>query len=335
MKNIYFLLKLNRLVKSGRIKSIGIYILHALGKRYFGIFLDPVFMCNLRCKMCYFSDDTKRKAKQSRMLTDDELNKIANAFFHRALKLQIGCGAEPSLFPNNKEIIRLAKEKHVPYVSMTTNANRFSEEEWNELLESGLDEVTLSLHGVCKETYEYFMTNASYDAFTSSLKALTMMKKEYPHFKVRINYTVNKDNLQELSSFFDTFKEYDFDILQIRPIQRLGDTTYNDFSWAEIIEQYDSVIGKLKEESALRKVTFMAPSKQDLTKQDNENSSITDSTYFYISSRSCWQNDFNLDTDTYESYSKRTHLGRKLLKKAFQSKKQMSKSKNNLNYEIN
>lgn len=63
----------------------------------------------------------------------EDLEKIANAFSHRTLKLQIGCGAEPSLFSYNKEIILLAKRKKVPYISMTTNANLLSKNDINEL----------------------------------------------------------------------------------------------------------------------------------------------------------------------------------------------------------
>jgi MoaA/NifB/PqqE/SkfB family radical SAM enzyme len=332
MKNVYSLIKLNRLIKSAWIKNSGVYVLHATGSRYFALFLDPTLRCNLRCRMCYFSDETFRQTRQGRMLTEEEINKIANAFFHRALKLQIGCGAEPSLFLHNPTIIRLAKEKKVPYVSMTTNANLLKENDWKTLLEAGLDEVTLSLHGVKKETYEYFMTNASYEAFIASLNVLTDLKKIYPRFKIRVNYTVNKDNLEELSAFFEVFGNYQLDILQIRPIQNLGNTAYRDFSWDAIIQQYDHVIGKLRKEAAERGVTCIAPGIKDLTKQENENSSITDSTYFYISSRTCWESDFDLNTDTYESYSKRTHLGRKLFKRIFQ--KNTNKTKRKLNYEI-
>jgi MoaA/NifB/PqqE/SkfB family radical SAM enzyme len=284
--------------------------------------------------MCYYSDDNIRKTKLSRPLTTDEVKKIANAFFHRALKLQIGCGAEPSLFAHNKEIIRLAKEKQVPYISMTTNANRLGEKDWAELLEAGLDEVTLSLHGICKETYEYFMTNASYEAFLHSFKALTELKKKYPAFKIRLNYTMNKDNLQELSSLFDTLKNFSFDILQIRPIQQLGDTMYNNFSWDTIIEQYDEVIEKLRKEAINKQITFIAPTINDLTKVENKNDGIVQFTYFYISPKTCWEDDFDLNTDTYESYSKRTHLSRKLLGEVFKKDKPANHSTRNLNYEV-
>jgi molybdenum cofactor biosynthesis enzyme MoaA len=335
MKNFYFLLKINQYIKSVRLKSLGIYLLHLSGKRYFGIFLDPVLACNLRCRMCYFSDEEKRK-KFRGTFNQDDLPKLASAFFHRALKLQIGCGAEPSIFPYNKELIRLGKEKKIPYISMTTNANRLKEIDWRELVAAGLDEVTLSLHGVNKQSYEYFMTGASYEVFCSSWQILTAIKKDYPSFKIRINYTVNQDNMKELADFFDLFVDYALDILQVRPIQQMGNTAYNNFSWEVIYEQY-SIIEKLREACSMKQITFIAPAKQNLVKEENENtdSVLVDSTFFYISPKICWQSDFDLNKDTYESYAKRTHWGRILLSKVFQSKKKMTTTKKQLNYKIN
>ncbi|KAA6302136.1 MAG: hypothetical protein EZS26_001737 [Candidatus Ordinivivax streblomastigis] len=334
MKNIYSLLKINRFIKNVRIKNLGIYLLHLTGKRYFGIFIDPILACNLRCRMCYFSDDEKRKSFPHGAISLEDMQRIADAFFHRALKLQIGCGAEPSLYAHNKEIIRLGKEKKVPYISYTTNANRLQEEAWRELVSAGLDEVTLSLHGITRESYEYFMTNASFDAFCHSLQALTELKKEYPNFQIRINYTVNQDNLQELTSFFDVFGDYAIDVLQIRPIQPMGQTAYDNFSWTSIIEKYDDSIEKLRKDCLQRKITCIAPMKKDLINIQNSDSLLVESTYYYISPRTCWEADFDLKTDTYESYAKRTHLSKKLWHAIFQNNKQKTNSKKNLNYEI-
>ncbi|MDR0541309.1 MAG: hypothetical protein LBH19_03750 [Dysgonamonadaceae bacterium] len=47
----------------------------------------------------------------------------------------------------------------------------------------------------------------------------------------------------------------------------------------------------------------------------------TDSTYIYISPGTCRQEDFDLQKDTYDSYAKRHHWGRKLLAKVFQGEK--------------
>jgi len=133
------------------VKNFGIFILHLLDGRYLAVFLDPVLACNLRCKMCYFSDPEYRKRAKG-ILHLDDLPRIARAFFRRTLKLQIGCGAEPSLFPHNITLIRLAKQYKTPYISMTTNANLFTDKELWDFAEAGLDEITLSLHGVTRES---------------------------------------------------------------------------------------------------------------------------------------------------------------------------------------
>jgi MoaA/NifB/PqqE/SkfB family radical SAM enzyme len=285
--------------------------------------------------MCYFTDDEKRMDLPKGKFNLEDLPKLADAFFSRAVKLQIGCGAEPSLFLYNIELIRLAVEKKVPYIAMTTNANRYSEKEWRELVTAGLNEVTLSMHGVTKETYEYFMVGGNYETFCSSLKVLSDLKKEFPKFKIRINYTANKDNLHELVYFFEIFGNYNFDILQIRPILEMAkNSSYNDFSWDEIYKNYDLVIEKLKNKCIQNHITFLTPSKHDLTKKENTGSVLLDSTYIYISPKTCWRDDFDFRKDTYDSYGKRNNLGLKLLLKVFQKDKDMIKTKKGLNYRI-
>ena len=92
-RNIYNILRLGTQIKSRRLKLLGIWLFHVLGKRYIGIFLDPVLACNFRCKMCYFSDEQKRKSLRG-TLKYEEIEAIAGSLFHRALKLQVGCGTD-------------------------------------------------------------------------------------------------------------------------------------------------------------------------------------------------------------------------------------------------
>jgi len=332
--NIYFLLKLYQRIKIPVVKRLGIFILHITGKRYLGIFTDPDLSCNLRCKMCYFSDPEKRNTMKG-VFKKEDLSKIAGALFHRALKLQIGCGAEPSLFPYNKELILLGKKYKIPYISMTTNANLFSDDDWQELTNAGIDEFTLSLHGVTKETYEYFMSGASYEKLQKALKALTVLKETRPKLKIRLNYTINKDNLKELQNFFDAFGEYKFDILQLRPIQPLGDTEYKDFSWDEIFNLYDPIIENLKRQCRAGGITCIAPSKADLLREVRGNSPIVKMTYCYINPRYVWRSNFNPEIDTYESYAKKKQLSKTFFKNIFHPGKSVEDETRHLNYELN
>lgn len=284
--------------------------------------------------MCYFSDAEYRKTMKGVMKQDD-LPKLAHAFFSRALKLQIGCGAEPSLFTHNRELITLAKQYKVPYVSMTTNANLFSEEDLWGLAEAGLDEITLSLHGVTREDYEFFMTNASYEAFLKALSTLTAIKEKNLGFKIRVNYTVNKDNMEGLAGFFDAFGSYRFDILQIRPIQKIGDSEYDTFEWDSLYERYDKIINKVREDCARYGVTCIAPEKSDLlATDDGADGNLLESTYCYISPRFAWKKDFDLDKDTFNSYARAHHLGRTLFGNIFKGRKRLDDNRKKLNYTV-
>ena len=331
--NVYFLLKLNQLIRIPFFKRVGIFILHVTKKRYLGIFMDPVLACNLRCKMCYFSDPEKRKTMQG-ILKKEDISKIASAFFSMALKLQIGCGAEPSLFPYNEELVLLGKQYKIPYISITTNANLFSCYDWLKLTKAGIDEFTLSIHGVTKESYEYFMNGASYGKFLETMKILTIIKETHPKLKIRLNYTMNKDNVQELPAFFDVFDGYKFDILQLRPIQPLGETEYNDFSWEEIYACYDPIIENLKKQCKDRGITCLAPAKVDLLRKSRGNSPIVEMAYCYINPRYSWRPDFNPDTETYASYSKRKRMNWMYFKNIFSVKKSLEEEHKRLNYDL-
>ena len=85
----------------------------------------------------------------------------------------------------------------MPYISLTTNGNLLTKEQLFSMAEAGLDEITLSTHGIRKETYEHLMTNGKYDLFLQLLDNLKEVKKQYPDFRIRINYTMNEDNTEE------------------------------------------------------------------------------------------------------------------------------------------
>lgn len=296
---------------------LGIWAFHLARKRYIGIFLDPVLTCNYRCKMCYFSDEERRKTYRG-ILGYEDIETIAAGLFHRALKLQIGCGAEPTLHKDLVKIIALGKQHKVPYISITSNGALLTRELLTAVIEAGLNELTLSAHGVTRETYEDLMTNGKFERFQELLADIAEIKKTYPEFKLRINYTINNKNLEELSHIWDVVGN-EMDILQLRPIQKIGNTEYQDFDLTRIYEKFDSVLTPLIEECKRRNIVCLAPEKQNLIILENdviEDDSIEKATYCYVSPKGCWQDDFDYHTETFESYASKVHLGRQLLGKA-------------------
>jgi len=285
--------------------------------------------------MCYFSNEEKRKDYlKLGTISDEDIEKIAKNFFGQALKLQIGCGAEPTLYKNNSTLIKLAKNYGVPYISFTTNANNYDFEQWQELLKCGLDEITISLHGISSPKYEYFMTGGKYEKFVSSFRILSEMKKIFKTFKLRINFTVNEDNIDDLANFFDVFNDVNFDVFQIRPIYDIGDSEYKNFSWKAIIEKYSDIIEKLQKECIKRKITILYPEIKEisLNKFEKPVSNIIESTYFYFKPNFYFKDDYDLQKENFKQYAKRTKIKYKLFKNIFNRTSETNKKY--LNYNI-
>jgi len=57
------LLQVHRRMKSRRFKAIGVETMRLVGMRYMVIRMDTINLCNLRCKMCYYSSDYLRKKR--------------------------------------------------------------------------------------------------------------------------------------------------------------------------------------------------------------------------------------------------------------------------------
>lgn len=330
--NIYKLLKLNRVVKNHRIKFLGLYLLHKLKMRYLAVNLDPVMACNLRCKMCYFTDADFVKTLKGQF-KKEELNQVAKTIFKRALKLQIGCGTEPTLYKNLVRIVELGKAYKVPYISITTNANLLDEEKIEALLKAGLNEFTISLHGVTKESYESFMKKASYEKFHNAFKAFEKLKQKYD-FKVRINYTFNKDNFYELNEFFNHFNGKSFDILQIRPIQKIGNTEYNDFDLESLRLDYSKLIASIRNQCKQNNIILLAPNKIPKKSETNSSSYIFDYTFCYVSPNKFWKPNFKWKTQNFEEFSKEIKWSKMLFSNIFKSKSELKTLSNRLNYEI-
>ena len=80
--NIYHLIKMmagNRMPAS--LKIFGLWGMHVSRRRLLGLYLDPVLACNLRCRMCYFSDEAQRKARfNGHVFQKEDLDKVERAF---------------------------------------------------------------------------------------------------------------------------------------------------------------------------------------------------------------------------------------------------------------
>ncbi len=265
--NPYQLLRRMAVVRSERLRLLGAWLLSVSGRRYIGIFLDPVLACNLRCRMCYFSDESRRKELHG-IIDEAELDTVAERLFPHALKLQIGCGAEPTLFRQLTTVVARAKQHSVPYVSLTTNGQLLTKTLLADLLAAGLDEVTLSLHGLTPTTYEAMMPGASFARFEELVALLAEAKRTHPALVIRLNYTMNSANTDELNLLPDLLRRLPATVVQLRPVQKIGESQWTDFSLTTIKARYDTLLTPLAKTLKAQGVTVLMPTKADLEHLD-------------------------------------------------------------------
>jgi hypothetical protein len=306
------------------VKLAGLAAMFRLRRRTAGVFLDPVMACNLRCRMCYFSDPVKR-AQMKGIMSDPQLNACAKSIFPYALKLQIGCGAEPTLYPNLEQIIATGRQYGVPYISLTTNGQLIGSGKCplEPLVRAGLNELTLSLHGTTQEVYENLMPGANFGTFGRMTAEIARVKRLCPDFKLRVNYTVNSLNVHDLKGdrFWNLWHEGGLpDIVQLRPVQKIGDSDWKDFDPQPLIDNYDTSIGAVAAECRKRGIMCIAPTCGQIEavagNQDETAALIEELTYVYVSPQSCYKDDFNPEQETYAAYHKRRHTVRRLLEAA-------------------
>lgn len=345
MTNIYSILRQFAHIGSSRVKLAALWTMHLLHKRYLGVFVDPILACNYRCRMCYFSNADERKKRRGR-LTKEQIDHIAQSLFSRTLKLQIGCGAEPSLdMDGTLHLVRQGKRCGVPYIAMTSNAVLLTYERLYELVEAGLDELTISLHGVHRETYQNLMgETADYDAFLNVLQAIKKVKETFPAFDVRVNYTMNADNVDELADFDRLFDSIPINQLQLRPIRRIGESDYTNFDLTHVSECLETVVRPLAERCRQRGMTVLFPEhihieRFEKTAQTSPRENLIPLfTYINITPMSYPRHDIHMEEETYEDYCRRKHIGRRLFKSIFASQKACANEEqsltNSLNYDI-
>lgn len=194
--------------------------------------------CNEKCLFCLDAD-----AQNGKLISDEKIRKemrdgIKPGMYNRI----IISGGEASIHPRFPEYIRYAKELWYDRVQTVTNGNRYSDEKFlKSVIESGIDEITFSIHGHVKEIHDYL--TATPGSFDRALRAIILIRKQYPQIILNIDIVVNKKNVRYLPKIVKLFMRlwiFEFDILQIIPFWRWF-SQYRDELFYEIEDELESL----------------------------------------------------------------------------------------------
>lgn len=150
------------------------------------LILEPTNVCNLQCPFC--PRELTEKSRGLGFMEFDVYKKIIDeAIVNNVYGVTLYMLGEPMLHSKIVDMINYAKEAGIPAVNLSTAATTNN---LDELLETELDDLILSIDGATKEMYERMRVGGTFEKTTSItsnfLEKKRKLGKKKPYTRVQI-----------------------------------------------------------------------------------------------------------------------------------------------------
>lgn len=142
-------------------------------------------VCNLKCPMCYRSQDDYVQGPD-RFMDFDLFKKAIDEVAWKVPAIRFNSSGESVLHPQFLEMVKYAKDRGAIEVSIITNAGAIDSELFEKMLLAGVDWITVSVDGI-REEYEKIRYPIKFDALYEKLKMMKEVKRRYFSPKPAIN----------------------------------------------------------------------------------------------------------------------------------------------------
>lgn len=165
--------------------------------------------CNIRCFMCsigLLSEEKNKELLQKRM-SQETFDTLAREAFPYAESIYFGIGGEPTIHPLFCDFVQQA-HSHGLKVNITTNGMTLYRRKIAEACANYVDDVTISIDGATKETFEKIRIGASWEKLMRGIEMLNQQRNTKSNFNLTINMALMRDNIQELPELVDLAHEW-------------------------------------------------------------------------------------------------------------------------------
>ena len=182
--------------------------------------MESTNICNLRCAYCY---DGRRMPVQGERpygrMTFENFKKLIDEVGLYLFKINLYGFGEPLLFPETLEMIQYASKNNIG-IGISSNLNFTDADLPRRIVESGLEVLIFSCHGITQESYSKFMVKGDMSLAMENVKKIVDERK-----RLRIStpfidwqYCVTKFNEGEMDLAVAKAKELGVDQIRfLRP----------------------------------------------------------------------------------------------------------------------
>jgi MoaA/NifB/PqqE/SkfB family radical SAM enzyme len=258
MLNPETLVKIYRKINNRKAEAVAFNALRWSGLRHLVLRMDTINLCNLRCKMCYYSLDYHRKREQMDLPL---FRKIAAEVFPKTRFLYLSCATEPLMNKQFAEFVRVTSEYGVPFTSFCTNGQLLTKAVAEACIEAGLSEIIFSIDGATAATYEAIRRGGKWERLLDNLDMLVAMKRQAgaQHPAVRINFTCMESNIRELPAMVAFAAEHGARSLHVRHLVAYGDAGSSYKEEVAYRSLFNSLAAKAKQTAQARDIELFLP----------------------------------------------------------------------------
>lgn len=168
--------------------------------------IELASICNLRCPMCYTITEEFKKKVNTRLMDYKLFTKIVDECSAGGVySIRLSLRGESFLHKRIIDCVRYAKQKGIKEVSTLTNGLRLDEAMFTEIMEAGIDWITISFDGL-GETYETIRHPAKYERAVEKIANYAKIKQAAgrvkPVIKIQSVLPAIQDDPQ---AFYDIF----------------------------------------------------------------------------------------------------------------------------------
>ena len=184
----------------------------------FTVSIEPTTACNLGCSECPsgLKNFTRPTGKLDLELNRQLIQQLGKQLFYINYYFQ----GEPFLHPQFLELIKDAKKQHI-YTATSTNAHFITEKRAQEIVQSGLDRILISIDGTTQEVYEQYRVHGTLQKVLDGTKHLVearkKLKSKTPH--IIFQFLVVRPNEHQIEDAKLLANEHQVDEIRFKTAQ--------------------------------------------------------------------------------------------------------------------
>lgn len=222
-----------------------------LGKP-FVLMVEPTNFCNLKCPLCPSGNGEMTRPRGTMEL--ERFEKVLKEQSDHLLLLMLWNQGEPFINKHLTDMIRMATAHNVPTLTSTNVHYIKTPEIAEDIVDSGLSEIIVSLDGVTEESYVKYRVGGNFDRVLDGIRLLVEAKKKLgaTHPVVHLQFIIMKHNEHEIEAARKLSRELGVDRLSLKTAQVYTEDEAQTFlPTDESLSRYDYGTEKLSTKSKI------------------------------------------------------------------------------------